>query len=253
MDLTVKPVKQKDAGRGLAILSRGAVERLGAEAGDYVILEGPLDDEIARVWPGYPEDDGSRVVRVDGTIRRAIGVDLDDDVTVTKAEMAPAASVDVALDEHVQPSEGFRKHVRHRLSGRPVMEEEELAVRVDGSDGTVELRILEVVPSSPAIVTATTDVRISDRPYDCPRGEETEAESRGSGPVFSEVLPPPSDVYDHPVAVVTLSMVVLTVVVGGSLALAEYTSTSFRNWLQTTGTLVIVLLSATTLWYHLSK
>mgnify|MGYP006310211895 CR=1 FL=1 len=39
MRLTVKPLKQKDAGRGLAAVDRAAMAELGLENGDYVVLE----------------------------------------------------------------------------------------------------------------------------------------------------------------------------------------------------------------------
>ena len=58
MKLTVKPLKQKDAGRGLAAIDRAAMEELGLENGDYIVLDSGDSRAVARVWPGYPEDEG---------------------------------------------------------------------------------------------------------------------------------------------------------------------------------------------------
>ena len=65
--LTVKPLKQKDAGRGLAAIDRRAMANLGLENGDYIVIEGKNQGRaVARVWPGYPEDEGQQVIRIDG-------------------------------------------------------------------------------------------------------------------------------------------------------------------------------------------
>ena len=40
MKLTVKPLKQKDAGRGLAAVDRRSMEELSVENGDYIVIEG---------------------------------------------------------------------------------------------------------------------------------------------------------------------------------------------------------------------
>jgi len=40
MKLTVKPLKQKDAGRGLAAIDRQAMTEMELENGDYIIING---------------------------------------------------------------------------------------------------------------------------------------------------------------------------------------------------------------------
>ena len=81
MNLTVKPLKQKDAGRRLAAVDRVAAEELGLQPGDYLKL---VSDEtaIARVWPGYPEDDEAGVGRGGGQPRKEAGGGGDDTVAV---------------------------------------------------------------------------------------------------------------------------------------------------------------------------
>jgi transitional endoplasmic reticulum ATPase len=52
MRLSVKPLKQKDAGRGLAAIDRGSMAEMDVENGDYIVLQGPEGRAVARVWPG---------------------------------------------------------------------------------------------------------------------------------------------------------------------------------------------------------
>ncbi len=71
MKLTVKPLKQKDAGRGLAAIDRVSMNELDLENGDYIVITGSGDGQaVARVWPGYPEDEGRGIVRIDGRLRQ---------------------------------------------------------------------------------------------------------------------------------------------------------------------------------------
>lgn len=52
MKLTVKPLKQKDAGRGLAAIDRVSMRELDLENGDYIVIDGGGDSQsVARVWP----------------------------------------------------------------------------------------------------------------------------------------------------------------------------------------------------------
>ncbi|MFB6217834.1 MAG: AAA family ATPase, partial [Halobacteriaceae archaeon] len=118
MKLTVKPLKQKDAGRGLAAIDRAAMAELDLENGDYIVLEGSDGRAVARVWPGYPTDEGEGVVRIDGRLRQEAGVGIDDTVTVEKADIKPAKSVTVALPQNLRVSGNIAPHIRDKLSGR---------------------------------------------------------------------------------------------------------------------------------------
>jgi len=83
MKLTVKPLKQKDAGRGLAAIDRSSMKELDLENGDYILIHGKNEGKaVARVWPGYPEDQGRGVVRIDGRLRQEANVGIDDRIEV---------------------------------------------------------------------------------------------------------------------------------------------------------------------------
>ncbi|MFT4944288.1 MAG: transitional endoplasmic reticulum ATPase, partial [Halovenus sp.] len=102
MKLTVKPLKQKDAGRGLAAIDRQAMAEMELENGDYILLDGSGGRTVARVWPGYPEDEGRGIVRIDGRLRRETGVGVDDTVGVEPAEVNPARRLTVALPQNLR-------------------------------------------------------------------------------------------------------------------------------------------------------
>ncbi|MFB6192500.1 MAG: AAA family ATPase, partial [Haloarculaceae archaeon] len=115
MKLTVRPLKQKDAGRGLAALDPRAAEELGVDSGDYIVIEGKENRAVARVWPGYPEDQGQGVIRIDGRLRQEAGAGIDDRVEVETADVKPAESITVALPQNLRIQGNIGPLIRDRL------------------------------------------------------------------------------------------------------------------------------------------
>ncbi|GGL53477.1 CDC48 family AAA ATPase [Halocalculus aciditolerans] len=171
MKLTVKPLKQKDAGRGLAAIDRGAMRELDLENGDYIVIDGTGQGRaVARVWPGYPEDEGEGVIRIDGRLRQEADVGIDDRVTVEKADIKPATSVTVALPQNLRIRGNISPYIRDKLSGRPVTSGQTVPVSLgfgglgNMSGQQVPLKIAETDPDGTVVVTDSTEINISERP-----------------------------------------------------------------------------------------
>jgi len=171
MKLVVKPLKQKDAGRGLAAVDRAAMDELDLENGDYILIEGRGGGRaVARVWPGYPEDEGRGVVRIDGQLRQEADVGIDDRVTIEKTEVKEASSITIALPQQIQIRGDIGPMVRDKLSGRAITRGQmipfpfNLGGRRQMSNQRVPMRIVDTSPDDPVVVTDRTDVRVSERP-----------------------------------------------------------------------------------------
>jgi transitional endoplasmic reticulum ATPase len=171
MKLTVKPLKQKDAGRGLAAIDRTAMEEMDLENGDYIVLEGKQGSRaVARVWPGYPEDSGDGIVRIDGQLRQEAGVGIDDNVTVEKADVKPASSVTVALPQNLRVRGNVGPMIRNNLSGQAVTQGQTVPVSFglgplsSMSGQKIPLRIAETAPTGTVVVTDSTEIQVSEKP-----------------------------------------------------------------------------------------
>ena len=176
MKLTVKPLKQKDAGRGLAALDPRAAESLSVESGDYILIEGREGGRaVARVWPGYPQDEGRGVIRIDGRLRQEADVGIDDKVEVEPADVKPAEAVTVALPQNLRIQGDVRPLVRESLSGRAVTTGQDIRVNVGligfGSQQGLPMRIAETSPTGTVVVNESTEISISERPAEEVRGE----------------------------------------------------------------------------------
>ena len=171
LKLVVKPLKQKHAGRGLAAIDRRAMEELGLENGDYILIEGPQQGRaVARVWPGYPEDEGGNVIRIDGRLRQEANVGIDDRVTISKADIKPAASVTIALPQNLRIRGNVEPMIREKLSGRPVTTGQTVHVSLGlggiaaVSGQQIPLKIADTDPDGTVVVTDSTEIRVSEQP-----------------------------------------------------------------------------------------
>jgi transitional endoplasmic reticulum ATPase len=170
MRLTVKPLKQKDAGRGLAAIDRQAMAEMDLENGDYILLNGDGGRTVARVWPGYPEDGGKGIVRIDGRLRRETGVGIDDTVDIEKADVNPATSVTIALPQNLRVRGNVGPMIRQNLSGQAVTEGQTVPVSFglgplsSMSGQKIPLKVASTSPSGTVVVTDSTEIEISERP-----------------------------------------------------------------------------------------
>ncbi|NUB92829.1 CDC48 family AAA ATPase [Haloterrigena sp. SYSU A558-1] len=170
MKLTVKPLKQKDAGRGLAAIDRVSMRELDLENGDYIVIEGAGDSQaVARVWPGYPEDEGRGIIRIDGRLRQEADVGIDDNVSVEPADVNPAKSVTVALPQNLRIRGDIGPLVRDKLSGQAVTEGQTVPFSLSfgpmaSSGQSVPLKIASTSPSGTVVITDSTNIEISETP-----------------------------------------------------------------------------------------
>ncbi|UIO98584.1 CDC48 family AAA ATPase [Halobaculum sp. CBA1158] len=168
MKLTVKPLKQKDAGRRLAAIDRVAAEELDLSGGDYIRIEGD-STAIARVWPGYPEDDNTGVVRIDGQLRQEAGVGIDDRVTIEAADVEPADRITIALPQQFGIRGNVGSIIRDKLSGQPVTQGQTIRFPLGlglmgGGSQAVPLKIASTEPTGTVVITDSTEVDISEKP-----------------------------------------------------------------------------------------
>jgi len=177
MKLSVKPLKQKDAGRGLAAVDRSAMEEMDLENGDYIVIDGDGNRAVARVWPGYPEDSGNGVIRIDGQLRQEANVGIDDRVEVEKADVQVAKQVTVALPQNLRVRGNVGPMIRNNLSGQAVTQGQTVPVSFglgplsSMSGQKIPLRIAETDPAGTVVVTDNTDIEVSEKPAEQITGE----------------------------------------------------------------------------------
>ncbi|WP_276272229.1 CDC48 family AAA ATPase [Haloarcula litorea] len=187
MELTVKPLKNREPGSGMAVVDRQVLEDSSLTSGDFVRLAGRDGSAVARVWPSDRGDAGRGYVRVDGQLRQAAGVSVDDRVTAEPASVEPAERVTLALPEQFSVRGDIGPHVREELADQAVTAGQTVALPFGGlvagrSSRRVPVRVVETRPSGPVVVGDDTTVDLADGPtgtVDVEGGEPSEADVPG--------------------------------------------------------------------------
>jgi transitional endoplasmic reticulum ATPase len=167
-DVTVKEAAHDDAGRGIARVSIEVMKKLGLVSGDVIEIQGKKN-AAAIVWPGFAQDTGAAILRVDGNVRGNAGTGIDEKVRIRKSEAAYAKKVVIQPTQPIRLV-GGEQYLSRVLRGRSVIEGQ--TVRVDVIGNSITLVIAKVVPKGIAIVTDDTEIELKEEPYKPEEGKK---------------------------------------------------------------------------------
>ncbi|MEM0173038.1 MAG: CDC48 family AAA ATPase [Sulfolobaceae archaeon] len=156
----VVEAKQKDVGKKTGRITDYAMRRLNVEAGDYLELKGPKGSTVVQVMPGYDISDNE--IRLDGYVRRLIGVAVGDDVKVRKTQAAAAKKVVFAPSQPIRFDRSFIEYVRDSLLYKPVARGEVVPIFIYTT--TVELNVVSTQPAGYVYIDQNTEIVISEEP-----------------------------------------------------------------------------------------
>ncbi|MCE8429504.1 MAG: CDC48 family AAA ATPase, partial [Candidatus Methanoperedens sp.] len=159
--LKVSEAKSYDAGRGIARIDPEVAFNLSLQTGDVIGIEG-TKRTAALVWPGYPEDTNTGLIRVDGTVRRNAGVSIDDRVQIRKIQTAPAEKILFAPTEPLK-IQGGESYLLHNLDGRVISRGDAVELNIMGR--RVDLVVISIKPVIDSVIISDgTQIEISERP-----------------------------------------------------------------------------------------
>ncbi|MEM2092569.1 MAG: CDC48 family AAA ATPase [Candidatus Bathyarchaeia archaeon] len=159
--LRVVEAHGRDVGRGIARVDPKVMEGLDLTPGDIIEISGKRKT-AAICWPGYSEDSGKGIIRIDGYIRRNAGVSIDEKVTIRKIEAKNAEKVVLAPTEPLR-IEGAEEYLAQILEGKVVTRGDYVPLGIMGR--TIDLMIVNVQPPAPAvIITRDTEISMGERP-----------------------------------------------------------------------------------------
>jgi len=163
-NLRVKEALQRDVGRGIVRISQDVADNLMIGTGDIVSIEGNKTT-YARAWRGIPEDFGKNVIRLDRMIRMNAEVGIDDRVSIEKSSASKARKIVFAPTEKIQ-IQGFDSWLKQTLEDRVLTTGDIIPIGL-GMSKKIFLGVASVTPAADAVImTAETNVQISDKPWD---------------------------------------------------------------------------------------
>lgn len=156
--LRVAEAVHRDVGHDLARIDRKTMEELGLASDEIVQITGK-EITYAVVRPGYPDDGGKGLVRIDGSVRSNARVALDDTVRVRKAVVLEAKKVILAPMQHVRLA-GGSQYLQRILEGRPLVRGQK--VRVETVSSPLTYIVISVQPAGPVVTTKNTEIAVKE-------------------------------------------------------------------------------------------
>lgn len=183
MILQVAEARHRDAGRSIARIDVAEMHKLGLVSGDIIEIEGKKTAS-AIVWPGYPEDSGKGLIRIDGDIRSNAQAGIEDKVKIKKIEAKDAKKIVLAPTQSVRIV-GGEQYLRRIMEGRPVNKGQRVRVEMLGSP--ITLIVTATQPSGTIIATKSTDFVLMEKTAEEKAAVVTYEDIGGLGRVISLV------------------------------------------------------------------
>ncbi len=156
--LRVAEAHHRDVGRDIARIDRDIMEQMGILSGDILMVVGK-DKACAIAAPGYPEDQGMDLIRIDGNIRGNARVGIDDKIYLQKSNPQIAKRVVLAPTEQIRLVGGPQYLIR-LLEGRPVTKGQRM--RIETVSNPLSFIVISTQPQGPVIVSRTTSLVVKE-------------------------------------------------------------------------------------------
>jgi len=162
VQLRVAEAKQRDVGRGKVRIDPRIMRRLEVNPGDIVEIEGKRKT-AAIVWPAYPDDNDSTIIRMDGLIRKNAGVSIGERVTVRRAYAKSASLVKLAPSSFsITVDNAFVNFVKKRLYDYPITQGDTILIPVLGQ--AIPFTVVLTRPTGIVLVIEETNLVILEKP-----------------------------------------------------------------------------------------
>jgi transitional endoplasmic reticulum ATPase len=163
LTLRVAEAKPRDVGRGIARIDPGDLEKIEAEVGDIIQIEGKRKT-VAKVMPTYSEDRGISLVQIDGLLRGNAQVSLDEKVAVQKTSFSPADKVVLSPLTLVRSISRERdtRYIGTLLDGLAVVEGDTIRANLFGTRSQ-DFTVVSTLPKGVVLVHARAKIEVREK------------------------------------------------------------------------------------------
>jgi len=177
--------RQSEVGYGRARVDNECRRHLGLELGDVIEIIGKKT-AVAKIFKGEPEDDGKKLIRIDGPTRTSAEVSVDETVRIRKCEAAVAQKAvlrpNMSENKRMSYDEKTCAFLKSGLAGRPIIAGVDVMVpniALMGNKNT--FHVVSTVPSGPVVIAPETEVILKSEPV------ERESEVRPGQTTYDDI------------------------------------------------------------------
>jgi transitional endoplasmic reticulum ATPase len=159
ISLKVTETNPKFVGKGMALIDPLVVEEMQLTTGDVIEITTSSGKKktFALLWSGQPEDEGKKVIRIDGYTRNNLGIGIDDHIKIRKAQNIKKAEQVVVSPTEELNIVGIEEYLIEVLEGRVVSRGDVIPLNIMGRKAG--LFVNSVMPSGtvPAAYSISKD------------------------------------------------------------------------------------------------
>ncbi|MGV8142727.1 MAG: CDC48 family AAA ATPase [Candidatus Pacearchaeota archaeon] len=162
IELEIAESLQEDIDKGVARVSSSVMKNLSLVSGDIVEIKNKTAT-VVKVLRGISADSDREIIRLDGSTRSAIGASIGDTISIKKTTILPAKSVTLSPLKEVRFSDDPTEYFHAKLLDKPLAVNQKTVIDVFGT--RLEYVVSRIDPKGYIIVTPSTKIIVSDKPY----------------------------------------------------------------------------------------
>ncbi len=167
VSLKVAETNPKFVGRGMALVDPKVMEEMDLSTGDVLEISGKKKSYVL-LWSSQRDDQGKKLIRIDGYTRNNIGVGIDDTVSVRKVNVKKAEQVILAPTEELNIV-GLEDYLPELLEGRVVTRGDMIPLNIMGR--RIGFAVTSTSPTDAAsLIDSNTEFVIGSIPKAAARG-----------------------------------------------------------------------------------
>jgi transitional endoplasmic reticulum ATPase len=167
VSLKVAETNPKFVGRGMALVDPKVMEEMDLSTGDVIEISGKKKSYVL-LWSSQRDDQGKKLIRIDGYTRNNIGVGIDDTVNVRKVNVKKAEQVILAPTEELNIA-GLEDYLPELLEGRVVTRGDMIPLNIMGR--RIGFAVTSTSPTDAAsLVDSNTEFVIGSIPKAAAKG-----------------------------------------------------------------------------------
>ncbi|MDQ3853357.1 MAG: CDC48 family AAA ATPase [Thermoproteota archaeon] len=168
VSLKIAETNPKFVGRGMALVDPKVMEEMDLSTGDVIEISGKKKSYVL-LWSSQRDDQGKKLIRIDGYTRNNIGVGIDDVVSVRKVNVEKAEQVILAPTEELNIV-GLEDYLPELLEGRVVTRGDMIPLNIMGRRIGFAVTSTSPTDAAASLIDSNTEFIIGSIPKAAAKG-----------------------------------------------------------------------------------
>ena len=159
IELKIEEMPQAYVGKGVAVIDPNIIEGNNWQPGQILEISSKKKSHV-RLWSGFPEDYGSKIIRIDGLTRYNIGASIGENLTINAVEGVAAEQIVLSPIEKIR-ADGLHDYMSSLYQGHLFTSGDTVIVNTQ-MGSKIQLVVTSTKPAKPVFVTEDTIFKLGN-------------------------------------------------------------------------------------------